>query len=334
MNKKYFGMSIPMLLALSIGVLAATYLGVLTTDIVGGVALMLVIGVILNEIGDRIPIWNTYVGGGLVLAFLGTAALKDYKVIPEQYIELMDQVTSDMGILNLFIIVLITGSILGLNRELMLKSFAGYIPAILGGLAGASLLGILGGMVFGVSPTETLIKYVLPVMGGGNGAGAVPLSQIYERVTGNSAGDYYSFAIAILTIANIFAIISGGVLNKIGNSKKSLTGDKTNLMRNSSEIVYTEDNYEPGIKEYVGAMLLGLTFYQVGVVFSKTLWPMVSTQVPIHQFAWMIVFVALANGLGIIPGELRTACKKMQTFFTKKHDFNHHGWSWSRYIAI
>ncbi|EGY79448.1 citrate-sodium symporter [Peptoniphilus indolicus ATCC 29427] len=220
MNKKYFGMSIPMLLALSIGVLAATYLGVLTTDIVGGVALMLVIGVILNEIGDRIPIWNTYVGGGLVLAFLGTAALKDYKVIPEQYIELMDQVTSDMGILNLFIIVLITGSILGLNRELMLKSFAGYIPAILGGLAGASLLGILGGMVFGVSPTETLIKYVLPVMGGGNGAGAVPLSQIYERVTGNSAGDYYSFAIAILTIANIFAIISGGVLNKIGNSKK------------------------------------------------------------------------------------------------------------------
>ena len=60
-------------------------------------------------------------------------------------------------------------------------------------------------------------------------------------------------------------------------------------MRNSSEIVYTEDNYEPGIKEYVGAMLLGLTFYQVGVVFSKTLWPMVSTQVPIHQFAWMIV---------------------------------------------
>ena len=165
-EQKYFGMSIPMLLALSIGVLATTYLGVLTTDIVGGVALMLVIGVILNEIGDRIPIWNTYVGGGLVLAFLGTAALKDYKVIPEQYIELMDQVTSDMGILNLFIIVLITGSILGLNRELMLKSFAGYIPAILGGLAGASLLGILGGMVFGVSPTETLIKYVLPVMGG------------------------------------------------------------------------------------------------------------------------------------------------------------------------
>ncbi|WP_455257270.1 2-hydroxycarboxylate transporter family protein [Peptoniphilus asaccharolyticus] len=316
-KKKYFGMSIPMLLALSIGILAATYLGVLTTDIVGGVALMLVIGVILNEIGDRIPIWNTYVGGGLVLAFLGTAALKDYKVIPEQYIDLMDQVTSDMGILNLFIIVLITGSILGLNRDLMIKSFLGYIPAILGGLAGAGLLGIVGGMVFGVSPTETLIKYVLPIMGGGNGAGAIPLSQIYERVTGESAGDYYSFAIAILTIANIFAIISGGVLNKIGNSRKSLTGDKTNLMRNSSEIVYTEDKYEPGIKEYVGAILLGLTFYQVGVIFSEIIWPNVSKQVPIHQFAWMIVFVALANGLGIIPIELRKACKKMQSFFTK-----------------
>lgn len=229
----------------------------------------------------------------------------------------MDNVTSDMGILNLFIIVLITGSILGLNRKLMIKSFAGYIPAILGGIAGAALLGILGGLVFGVSPAETILKYVLPVMGGGNGAGAIPLSEIYERVTGNPKGDYYAFAIAILTIANIFAIISGGLLNKLGEKNTKLTGDKNTLMRKNPEIGEDKETFDVGMKDYAGALLLALTFYQLGRILSSKVWPLVSTSVPIHQFAWMILLVALANGTGLIPGSLRQACKNMQTFFTK-----------------
>ena len=64
-------------------------------------------------------------------------------------------------------------------------------------------------------------------MGGGNGAGAVPLSQIYETVTGDPAANYYSFAITILTIANIFAILTAAVLHKIGTKKPSWTGDGT-----------------------------------------------------------------------------------------------------------
>ena len=306
-----------MLLVLSALVFVAMYLGVLTSDIVGGFALMLVIGIILNEIGDRIPIWNTYIGGGLVLAFLGTAALVYFKVIPEDYVKLMDNVTSDMGILNLFIIVLITGSILGLNRQLMIKSFLGYIPAIFGGIAGAVILGIAGGLLFGVKPSETVLKYVLPIMGGGNGAGAIPLSEIYERVTGNPRAQYYAFAIAVLTIANIFAIIAGGLLNKLGDARPSLTGDKNTLMRTAPEIEEDTEKYEVGIKEYAGALLLALTFYEVGVILSKVVWPLVTEAVPIHQFAWMIILVAIANGIGIIPGSLRQACKNMQSFFTK-----------------
>ncbi|HCW73641.1 MAG TPA: damage-inducible protein CinA, partial [Clostridiaceae bacterium] len=50
-------------------------------------ALMLAIAIPLNEIGKRIPIWNKYVGGGLVLTFLGTAALVQWNVIPAAYTE-------------------------------------------------------------------------------------------------------------------------------------------------------------------------------------------------------------------------------------------------------
>lgn len=315
---KLFGLDIPTFGLIALVIIAAMYLGVLSKDLAGGLAIMFVIGTIFNEIGERIPIWNKYVGGGLVLAFLGTALLVQFNIIPKDYVKLIDSVNSKpMGLLNLFIIALITGSILGLNRKLMIKSFAGYIPAILGGLVGAAVLGILVGLIFNITPVDIVIKYVLPVMGGGNGAGAVPLSQIYERVTGDAGANYYSFAIAILTIANIFAIIAGGVLNSIGNKKTSLTGDKNSLIKSDKEIVVEEEKFKIGIKEYAGAVLLGLVFYQGGKILSKLWDGYILPSVPIHQFAFMIVLVALANVMGVIPDKLRVAAKDVQSFFTK-----------------
>ena len=44
------------------------------------------------------------------------------------------------------------------------------------GIVGASIFGIAIGLVFGIPVDRIMMLYVLPIMGGGNGAGAVPLS--------------------------------------------------------------------------------------------------------------------------------------------------------------
>lgn len=85
--------------------------------------------------------------------------------------------------------------------------------------------------------------YVLPIMGGGNGAGAVPLSEIYHSVTGRSREEYYSTAIAILTIANIFAIIFAALLDMIGKKYTWLSGEGE-LVRKAS--FKTEDDEKAG----------------------------------------------------------------------------------------
>lgn len=59
---------------------------------------------------------------------------------------------------------MICGSILGLEKKLLIKSFAGYLPAIFGGLIGAACLGIVGGFFFGISPSMIVLNYVLPIM--------------------------------------------------------------------------------------------------------------------------------------------------------------------------
>lgn len=315
-EKQFFGMPIHILLATSIIVIIAMMTGALSKDLPGAMALMFAIGIILNEIGDRIPIWNTYIGGGIVLAFLGMAALTTFEIIPVEYTESIVAVMDDQDFLSFFICVLITGSILGLDRKLLLKSLAGYLPAILGGLVGAGILGILGGFIFGVSPAETLLKYVLPIMGGGNGAGAVPLSQIYETVTGNPKAEYYAFAIAILTIANIFAIVAGAVLNAIGEKTKGLTGDKATLMKKSGEIITEKKDVKATIQNVGAGLVVSLAFYALGRLFAKALLPTIFG-VAIHQFAYMIIFVVIANALGLIPPTLIEGTKKLQSFFTK-----------------
>ena len=183
------GMPLWMYLVCSGIVIAVVAAGALGSDITAFIAVSFTIAILFNKIGKILPIWNTYIGGGLLMVFFGTALLKQFNMIPEKYVELIGtMIQGDVNVLNTFIISLIAGSILSLDRKVLLRSFGGYIPAILGGLAGASLFGIATGLLFGVPPINMVIRYVLPIMGGGNGAGAVPLSQIYEQISGEPAG--------------------------------------------------------------------------------------------------------------------------------------------------
>ncbi|MGL5437075.1 MAG: 2-hydroxycarboxylate transporter family protein [Lachnospiraceae bacterium] len=296
-------------------VMFAAATGALSTDLAGSFALMLSIGMVCNEIGERIPFWNSYIGGGLVLTFLVSACLFSYGLVPAKYAEGITLLMDDVDFLSFFIIFLIVGSILSLERKLMLRSFAGYIPAIIGGLIGASILGVVVGIPFGIAPSNVIIKYMLPIMGGGNGAGAVPLSQIYETITGEPAASYYSFAITILTIANIFAILTAAVLHKIGEVKTTWTGDGTQLIRGGENFATEDKKVSASMRDLGGAFFLAVGFYAMGRLFAKTILPEIFGT-PIHQFAYMIIFVAVAAGLGIIPDNIRAAAKKLQSFFS------------------
>lgn len=310
-----FGLSWPLCLGFILIVFAGVVTGSLSTDLAGGFAFMLALGIVCNEIGERIPIWNSYIGGGLVLAFVVSAYLFTNNFIPAKYEDSVRMIMDKADFLSFFIVFLICGSVLGLEKKLLLRSFAGYLPAIFGGLIGASILGIAGGLVFGVSPKLVLLNYVLPIMGGGNGAGAVPLSQIYESVTGDKAANYYTFAIAVLTIANIFAILTAALLNQVGKRKPSWTGDGSSLIRAGIEMDAEKEDRIPTIKEMGGAFFLGVGLYAAGNLLGKALLPTVFG-VEIHPFAWMIILVTILAMLGVVPQETKAAAKRMTSFMS------------------
>lgn len=60
-----------------------------------------------------------------------------------------------------------------------------------------AILGIGAAALCGVDIKAAVTLYVLPIMGGGNGSGADPLSEMWEQITGQSKDAFYSQAIAI-----------------------------------------------------------------------------------------------------------------------------------------
>ena len=324
---KIFGMAWYVYAAIAGIALIAMFGDYLPSNTVGAFAILYTLGIALGWIGDRIPVWNTYIGGGSILAFLGSAYLVYIGIIPEATIETVKIFMDTTDFLDLFIAVLITGSILSVNRKLLLKAFAGYLPAILAGIVGAILLGMVGGLLVGVEPARVATEYVLPIMGGGTGAGAIPMADIYANATGNDPAKWLSFGLSILTIANIIAIMAAGVLNKIGELSfgKALTGNGE-LIRNAEDISALEGKEEVKVtqRDIACGLILACAFYVAGNILSKVVQIPEFTlfgstlKIDIHRFAWMVVLVAIANIAGVIPAELRVGANKLQGYFSKQ----------------
>ena len=296
---------------------ACMALGVQSSSIAGTLCSTFCLGVVMYELGERLPIWNNYIGGGLLMAFFGTALLKFFNIIPEKTLDNINRVISgdDVNLLEVYIIFLIAGSVLALDKDILLKSFVGYIPSILGGLAMAALLGVLVGLAVGVDPQTTIMKYVLPIMGGGNGAGAVPLSNIYETVTGDPAANFYGFAIIILTIGNIFAIIGSALLNTLGEKFPALTGDKKTIVRGGEHLAREDKKVTCTMQDELGALVLTLGCYGVGRLMSKVILLKIAGA-SIHAYAYMIIFVVILAATGIVPEGVRAGAKRLQSFMS------------------
>lgn len=313
---KIFGMPLPLYAFALITLLLSHFYNAIPTDLVGGFALMFVMGAIFGEIGKRLPIFNKYIGGAPVMIFLVAAYFVYAGIFTQKEIDAISNVMDKSNFLNLFIAVLITGAILSVNRKLLLKSLLGYIPTILAGIVGASLFGIVIGLCFGIPVDRIMMLYVLPIMGGGT-ARAVPLSEIYHSVTGRSREEYYSTAIAILTIANIFAIIFAALLDMIGKKYTWLSGEGE-LVRKAS--FKTEDDEKAGQithRETAVGMVLSTTCFLLAYVVAKKILPSIGG-VSIHYFAWMVLIVAALNASGLCSPEIKAGAKRLSDFFSKQ----------------
>ncbi len=288
------GLSLPVFAVIAAVVLVAGRIGALPGGMVGAFALMLVVGAILNEIGNRLPIVKDYLGGGPIVIIFGSAAMVMFGIFTEDQTALIKSFMVDFEFLNFYIAALITGSILGMNRKLLIRAAARYLPAIIGGVV-VSFVGVgLVGAIIGYGFKEAILYIGVPIMGGGMGAGAVPLAKIFGAQLAKDPAEMLSIMIPAVALGNALSIVIAGLLDKLGKMKPSLTGNGK-LMVVKEQETFQEEKRSPVDYKIMGSgLLMSLGFYVLGSILGK-LFPQ------IHSYAWMIISVAAVKAIGIIP---------------------------------
>lgn len=310
-NKSFtlMGMNVGVFAVLTAITLSAVYLGALPKGMVGALPLMMIIGAILNEVGNRTPIVKDYLGGGPIVIIFASAALVTYGVLPEYSKDIMVSFMKGESFLSFYIAALITGSILGMNRDLLIKASVRYLPIILSGVIVSLLMVGTVGTLLGFGFKEAVMYIGIPIMGGGMGAGAVPLSQIFGDALATDPAVLMSKMVPALALGNATAIVIGGLLNRIGKKQRHLSGDGR-LMKDQSNVVVddaTESKIDLG--QLGQGILIATTFFALGKVLGKF--------IPIHSYALMILSVATVKVLGIVPNEYEKAAHQWFRFVMK-----------------
>ena len=321
-------------------VLVATYVGVLPKGMAGCFAFMIVLGTILNEIGEKTPIVRSYLGGGAIVIIFGSALLNYFNVLPRLVEKLEDGtevyanfVKMDLvgniesffkptgAFLDFYIAALITGSILGMNRKLLAKAAARYFPAIFGGLILSFLLATAVGAVMGFGAIRSMLLIAMPIMGGGMGAGAVPLSKIFESTGTMTAQEAISVMTPAVAIGNAISIVMAGVLSK--SLKGSWNGQGSLMQAGAADPKEFEISPEMQAKRdkinitNLGiGLLVSCSFFAFGYIIAKV-WGMIVPSVSIHAYAWMIIAVAICKIGGFIPEFIEVACYQWFQFIMK-----------------
>lgn len=229
-------------------------------------AVLAVGGFTCGEIGKRLPVLHHF-GAAAIFATFIPSYLTYKKILPDPLITAVTDFTRGTNFLYLFIAAVIVGSILGMDRTVLIKGFVKiFIPIALGTVF-AALVGVGVGTLLGLGAKHTLFYLVVPVMAGGVGEGAIPLSTGYAEILHLKQGDEFAQVLPAVMIGSLIAILLSGTLNFMGRKFPALTGDGRLQPDGHDELNLKQDEItgHMDVTHVAAAGSLAIAFYVFGV---------------------------------------------------------------------
>ena len=298
-------------------VFIAMYTGGLGGDMISTISFTLVLGLVLNAIGNQIPILNKYLGAGLLLCIFVPSYLVFKGVITEGVVDSTKNFFSFGGVqyLTFFIVVLMTNSMLNIDKKVLGKCIGRFIPLLLITVLGALGITVLVGVLLGVDVKTTTTEFVFPIMASGT-SGAAALNQIFANAGGINEEAYFSSAVANVILATTLCIFFAILLNLIGTLFPKLTGDKKTLLRGGKGGEITEDKAvelpQASVSDVLSGLLLAGMVFVLSGVFSALI-PSVKG-IELHQYAYMVIILLILNITDVVPPNIKSGVKTLTTF--------------------
>ena len=288
------GLPIRWFLPIAFAVIALTFWVAPPEGMMSGFAITMAIGGVLMLLGNAIPGFNR-IGGGVILAILMPALLFKYGLIPDHVVTVITDFYSLSSFGEFIVAALIVGSILGMNRSILMTAGSRVILPIIGTIVVCfTIFGIIGQLT-GYGLGRMLFYVVGPVLGGGIAAGAIPISELIADNTDQTAEASLTQLVPAVVVANLVCIAAAGILawagRKYPNLFRNFNGDgnlanvKTSLAK-----IPVGQKVEPA--DAVRSTIIGLFLAGALLMFANTL----SAFVPaIHSYVFLILICALVK---------------------------------------
>jgi Na+/citrate or Na+/malate symporter len=166
-----------------------------------------------------------------------------------------------------FICILIVGSILSIDVRPLAKTFPRLVVVIVLASIAALLVGMIVGRLAGLVGSDVLFLIIVPLMGGGLNAGALPLALGYGDTFGDGK-EIFATLLPPILLGNLVAVIVAGVLGYLGQMRRGrgLVDENRRLVRKFGD----ETVQVPSAGNVVIAILFLLCLAVAGYLVERT----------------------------------------------------------------
>ncbi|SAK51807.1 2-hydroxycarboxylate transporter family protein [Caballeronia ptereochthonis] len=231
------------------------------------IAVLAFFGFTCAEIGKRMPLVRN-IGAAAIFATFIPSALTYYHLLPKPILHLTTEFTKQTNFLYLFIASIIVGSILSMDRRVLIRGFVKiFIPLALGSVA-AAIVGTLTGTALGLGARHTLLYIVVPIMAGGVGEGAIPLSVGYSEIMHLPQGELFAQVLPPVMLGSLTAIVLSGALDMLGRRFPHLTGQGRLQVGEQDEMDPVQDEIRGhmDVTHIAAAGITAITLYLLGLM--------------------------------------------------------------------
>ncbi|MBH2582789.1 2-hydroxycarboxylate transporter family protein [Serratia marcescens] len=301
--------AVPIALFITICAIVAisAYANFLPKNMIGGLAVIMTLGFALAQLGKSIPVLRD-IGGPAILCLMVPSVLVYFNVFQPNVMSTVHLLMKDANLLYFVIASLVVGSILGMNRVILIQGMIRMLVPLVVGTITAVITGLLVGKLFGFTFYHTFFFIIVPIIGGGIGEGILPLSLAYSAILGSTPDVYVAQLAPAAVLGNIFAIVTAGVLARIGMQRKALSGDGM-LIRSAQENAMFAIKEQSGNVDFQlmgGGLLVICAFFIVGGLFEHI--------VHIPGPVLMILFAVLCKYCRVIPASMETGAHSFYKF--------------------
>lgn len=292
-NYKIGIIPLPFFLLAGVLILLDCLNGKLPSDIVVMVATLAFFGFACGEFGKRLPVVGK-LGAAAICATFIPSAMVHYGLLPDVVVDSTVKFYKSTNILYLYICCIIVGSIMSMNRQVLIQGFMRiFVPMLCGEIVGM-IAGMAVGTALGLPPMQTFFFLILPIMAGGVGEGAIPLSMGYATILHMEQGVALGRILPIVMLGSLTAIVLAGILNQIGKRCPHLTGEGTLMPAKNGHLGSGTDEFNgnPGVNALACGALLAILLYMVGMLGQK--WT--GLPAPVGML-FAAVVVKLGNGI-------------------------------------